>query len=101
MAAVAAGTINLFAIEQAPGAIAASGVLGTALGQARSVLTTYDARVTGKIVDLPGGELGFAVGADYRVEFLKQLSDRLSQNDTFGWDSATTLNPFADSGSSM
>jgi len=94
VAAVAAGQINLFAREQAAGAVAASGVLGTALGQARSILTTYDARVTGKLADLPGGELGFAVGADYRVEFLKQAADRLSQNDTFGWDSATTLNPF-------
>src|SRR4029077_10678413 len=27
-------------------------------------------------------------------EFLKQAADRLSQNDTFGWDSGTTLNPF-------
>lgn len=94
ISAVANGTINLFAINQAAGAIDSSGILGVALGQARSILTTYDGRVTGKLADLPGGELGFAVGADYRVEFLKQDSDRLSQNSTFGWDSATTLNPF-------
>lgn len=94
IAAVAAGQINLFARTQAPGAITASGVLGSAVGQARSILTTYDARVTGKLADLPGGELGFAVGADYRTEFLRQSADRLSQTPTFGWDSATTLDPF-------
>ena len=95
IAAVTAGQINLFAITQAPGAIAASNILGVALGQARSELTTYDVRINGKVADLPGGELGFAIGGDYRVESLRQDSDRLSQNATFGWDSATTLNPFA------
>lgn len=92
--AVAAGTINMFARQQAPGAIEAAGLLGAALGQATSELTTYDARLTGTAWHLPGGDLGFAVGGDYRVEFLKQDADRLSQTPTFGWDSATTLDPF-------
>lgn len=93
--AVAAGQLNYFAREQAPGAIEASGIFGTALGTSTSTLTTYDARVTGEIVDLPAGPLGFAAGVEYREETLDQTADRNSQTATFGWDSATTLDPFA------
>ena len=88
------GSINYFARQQAAGAVAASGLFGTALGTATSTLTTYDVRLVGKLADLPGGELGFAVGAEYRTETLNQTSDRNSQDATFGWDSATTLDPF-------
>ena len=88
------GSINYFAREQAPGAVAASGLFGTALGTAKSTLTTYDARLTGKLFDLPGGELGFAAGVEYRTETLDQTADRNSQSATFGWDSGTTLDPF-------
>ncbi len=88
------GSINYFARQQAPGAVAASGLFGTALGQADSTLTTYDARLVGKLADLPGGELGFAAGVEYRTESLDQTADRNSQAATFGWDSATTLDPF-------
>jgi hypothetical protein len=41
------------------------------------------------------GEVGFAVGVEKRTERLKQTSDRNSQAATFGWDSATTLDPFS------
>ncbi len=88
------GSINYFRRIQAPGAVATSGMFGTALGTATSTLTTYDARVFGKLADLPGGELGFAAGAEYRTETLNQTADRNSQANTFGWDSATTLDPF-------
>lgn len=88
------GSINYFRREQAAGAVAASGLFGTALGTAESTLTTYDARVTGKIFDLPAGEIGFAAGAEYRTETLDQTADRNSQSATFGWDSGTTLDPF-------
>ena len=88
------GSINYFRRIQATGAVAASGMFGTALGSATSTLTTYDARLTGKLVDLPGGELGFAAGVEYRSETLNQTADRNSQANTFGWDSATTLDPF-------
>jgi iron complex outermembrane receptor protein len=92
-AAVASGLLNMFARTQPAGAIEASGMFGTALGLAESTLENYDARVTGKLMDLPAGELGFAVGAEYRVETLRQTSDVFSQTATFGWDSATTLDP--------
>ena len=88
------GSINYFARQQAAGAVEASGLFGTALGTATSTLTTYDVRLVGKLADLPGGELGVAVGSEYRTETLNQTSDRNSQDATFGWDSATTLDPF-------
>lgn len=94
VAVVAAGDVNYFAREQAAGAVAASGMFGTALGTATSTLLTYDARVTGEIFDLPGGPLGFAAGVEYREETLNQTADRGSQSATFTWDSATTLDPF-------
>ncbi|HLP25908.1 MAG TPA: TonB-dependent receptor [Acidobacteriota bacterium] len=92
-AAVSSGLLNMFARTQAPGAIEASGMFGTALGLAETTLETYDGRVTGSLMDLPAGELGFAVGLESRVETLRQTSDVFSQTATFGWDSATTLDP--------
>jgi iron complex outermembrane receptor protein len=94
-AAVNAGVINMFARQQAAGVIEASGMFGTAIGLAQTTLESYDGRVTGKLMDLPAGELGFAVGAEHRVETLQQTSDVYSQTATFGWDSATTLDPTA------
>jgi iron complex outermembrane receptor protein len=95
IAAVADGTLNYFARNQPAGAIAASGMFGVALGQSVSELETYDARVHGTLWDLPAGQLGFAVGGEFRTEKLTQTADRNSQTATFGWDSATTLDPFS------
>jgi iron complex outermembrane recepter protein len=93
IAAVSSGALNMFARQQAPGAIAATGMFGTALGTAITTLETYDARVAGNLFTLPAGDLGFAVGGDFRTETLSQTADRNSQTATFGWDSATTLDP--------
>ncbi|MBI2512117.1 MAG: TonB-dependent receptor [Opitutae bacterium] len=93
-AAVASGLINLFARTQADGAIEESGILGTALGSAVSKLVTYDARVNGHLFALPAGDVQYAFGGDIRRESLSQTADRNSQTATFGWDSATTLDPF-------
>jgi iron complex outermembrane receptor protein len=95
LAAVTSGAINMFARQQAPGVVESTGMFGTAFGFARSTLENYDARITGKLMDLPAGELGFAVGAEHRVETLTQNSDVYSQSATFGWDSATTLDPLS------
>ena len=95
VAAVSGGVLNYFARNQAAGAVASSAMFGTALGQAISELATYDARVAGKIMDLPAGELGFAAGVESRTEKLTQTADRNSQGATFAWDSATTLDPFS------
>jgi iron complex outermembrane recepter protein len=94
VAAVSGGVLNYFARNQAPGAVEASGMFGEALGTAVSELISYDARVAGRAFDLPAGELGVAFGLEHRVEKLAQTADRNSQGDTFGWDTATTLDPF-------
>lgn len=94
-AAVTSGLINLFSRTQDDSAIAKSGILGTALGTAVSKLVTYDARVSGVLTALPGGDLQYAVGGDIRRETLSQTADRNSQTATFGWDSGTTLDPFS------
>lgn len=94
VAAVSSGLVNYTAREQAAGAVEASGMFGTALGSATSTLTTYDVRLVGEMFELPAGPVGFAVGAEYRTETLKQTADRGSQTLTFTWDSATTLDPF-------
>ena len=93
ISAVAAGTINMFARTQAPGAVDSSGMVGTALATAVTKLITYDAKVTGKLFTAPGGDVKIAVGVERRVQGLDDKSDVLSQANTFGWDSGTTVNP--------
>jgi iron complex outermembrane receptor protein len=97
IAAVADGTINVFARQQAAGAVEASGILGSAIANWISTLATYDARVTGKLFDLPGGPLGIAAGVELRKESLEATADVYSNTPTFGWDSGVTLDPFAHS----
>ncbi len=94
IAAVAAGSVNLFAVQQAPGAILNSGILGTAFGVFDSTLWTVDAHVTGTVATLPAGPVQLAVGGEYRHEALDANSDRNSQTASFGWDSGVTLDPF-------
>lgn len=94
VAAVSGGILNLFAYKQTPTALADAGIFGTALGIAESKLTTYDAKVYGKVFSLPAGDVSLAVGAEHRIETYSQNADRNSQAATFGWDSGTTLDPF-------
>ena len=96
-AAIAQGLLDLSARDQAPGAIQGSGIFGTAWGKAHSTLTTGDARVSGEVLDLPGGPVGFALGAEYRVESLHQDADINSQTATFNWDSGVEIDPFRQS----
>jgi len=93
-AAIANGLLDLAARQQAPGAIDASGIYGTAWSNASSILTTGDARVTGEIFDLPAGPVGFAVGTEYRVESLNLDSDPNSHSATLNWDSGVAIDPF-------
>lgn len=95
VAAVSGGILNYFARNQAAGAVASSGMFGVALGKATATLESYDGRVSGKLMDLPAGEVGVAFGMESRTEKLNQTADRNSQSDTFAWDSATTLDPFS------
>lgn len=95
--AIAQGLLALDAREQAPGAIEASGIFGTAWGKAHSTLATADARVSGDVFDLPAGPVGFAVGTEFRAESLKQDADVNSLPDTYNWASAPVIYPFHES----
>ena len=96
-AAVAAGTIDMFARRQAPGAIEQSGILGTSTGSFDSRLVGADARVFGTLTELPAGPLDLAVGVETRHESLSGASDPRSQPDAsgnIGWLGADSLPPF-------
>lgn len=96
--ALASGLINLFAIQQAPGAVDASGIVGTATGTFVSTLSNYDFKVHGKVFDLPAGSLDLAAGGEVRQEALSAVADPLSVispvTGALGWNGATTLTPF-------
>jgi len=97
-AAVASGLINLFAHDQAPGAIAASGAIGTASSSYKSTLTGGDFRTVGHLADLAAGSLDLALGGEYREESLSGNADPLSIPDAFGeigWTGGSSLSPFS------
>lgn len=96
-AALADGQINPFAVTQAPGAF--NGVVGTAFVNMISTMNEWDAKVTGTPFTLPGGKLGFAVGAQYVLETLSAVPDvnslPNSSGTTQGWSNATTFQQFS------
>ena len=96
-AGVADGSINPFAITQGPGAL--DGVLGTAFVNMVSTLESYDAKVYGTLIDLPGGPLGFAIGGSYLREGLSAVPDAGSLANSVGasqgWEYAYTFNSFS------
>jgi iron complex outermembrane recepter protein len=85
--------LNLFAYNQAAGAVANSGIFGTAFGNFETSLYTYDALFTGKPYALPGGDIEFALGAQLRREGLGANADINSLPATFDWASGTTISP--------
>lgn len=96
-AGIADGTINPFAITQAPGAL--DGVLGTAFVSMVSTLESFDAKVYGTVIDLPGGPLGFALGGSYLREGLSAVPDMgslaNSVGESQGWEYAYTFDDFS------
>jgi iron complex outermembrane receptor protein len=97
-AAIASGLINLFAREQAPGAIAASGAVGTGTSAFESTLTGGDFRTVGHLADLPAGPLDIALGGEFREESLTGKADALSIPDALGkigWNGGSSLSPFS------
>ncbi|MDX2111939.1 MAG: TonB-dependent receptor plug domain-containing protein [Verrucomicrobiota bacterium] len=88
--------INFFAREQAPGAVNASGSVGTASSDFTSRLTTFDAVVRGSAFEIPMGDIQFAVGAEHRRELLIGTADLNSIPDSDGvikWVGATSVQP--------
>lgn len=107
-AAIDANKINLFARDQAPGAIETNNVLGTATSSDRSTLKSWDGRLVGEIPSfLPSGPVGYAVGAEYRKETLSGNPDPNAATivdptsplygQPFNWDGATSADKFASS----
>ena len=93
IAAVAAGTIALFAREQPPGAT--DSLFGEAMGKFTSKLTSWDFKFVGTdVLHAPGGGVNMAVGVEARQESLSATSDIDSQSATFAYDQGTTIDPF-------
>jgi iron complex outermembrane receptor protein len=96
--AFADGSINPFAIVQAPGALPGD-VVGTAYFNGVSSLNDFNAKIFGDLFDLPGGKFGYSAGVEYYSEGLSANVDQNSLPDpdtgtTVGWSNATSLQPF-------
>ncbi|HEY9153773.1 MAG TPA: TonB-dependent receptor [Opitutaceae bacterium] len=88
-AALAAGTINPFAVKQDPAALAT--VLGTGTMTGTSTLGMGDFVFTGKPFDLPAGPFSFAVGTQYMRETLSASADANTTNR--GWIDSPSILP--------
>ncbi len=91
IAAFAAGTLNPFALTQAPGVLPGS-ILGTAYVNYVSTLNSYDAVIRGSLFDLPAGKFKVAVGGSILRENLSAVPDLNSATD--GWVDSPTVLPF-------
>lgn len=95
-AALADGQINPFARVQAAGAF--NGVIGTAFVNALDTTNQFGFKFDGTPFSIPGGDLGFAVGAEYTRETLSAIPDinslPNSTGTTQGWSNATTFQQF-------
>lgn len=95
-AAIADGSLNPFAINQAAGVLPGN-ILGTAFANMLSTLNVFDVKLSGTPFDLPAGKLGFAVGGSYQRQALQAQPDVNSipdANGNIGWAGATSLQPF-------
>jgi len=107
LAAVDSGLINLFAVNQAPGALEQSGIFGAPWQINKSALTTLDFRINGTIKNsLPAGPLQFAAGAEARRERLSGRTDPGSKaitdvtspyfGETAAWENLRAYGPLDD-----
>lgn len=60
-------------------------IIGDQVIDAKSSLTVVDAVFSTTFLELPGGEIGVAFGAQYRDEFLSQDFDSISNGDGFSF----------------
>ncbi len=91
ISAFAAGTLNPFAVNQAPGVLPGS-ILGAAFVDYLSTLNSYDGLLRGALLELPGGKVRFAVGGSLTRENLSAEPDLNSA--TNGWVDSPTILPF-------
>lgn len=95
--ALADGTVNPFAYNQGTGVLPGT-IVGTAFMNALSTLNSFDAKISGTPFTVPGGQLGFAIGASYTREALSANADANSipdANGNIGWAGGTSLQPFS------
>ena len=97
-AALAAGTINPFAYNQAAGS-PLSNVIGTKTNNMLSTLGSVDVLFRGTPLELPNGKLSFAVGASHTRETLAANPDAVSEAiepglSIAGWLNSESLSPF-------
>jgi iron complex outermembrane receptor protein len=90
IAAFVAGTVNPFAINQAPGAL--DSVIGTAFVNYLSTNNTFDALLRGALFELPAGKLRFAAGASLSRQSLSAVPDLNTANNL--WIDSPTILPF-------
>ncbi len=90
IAAFADGTINPFAITQAPGAL--DGIVGTGFVNFISTLNNFDATVNGALFELPAGKVDVAVGGEFMREGLTAVPDNNTANGL--WIDSPTILPF-------
>ena len=84
------GTLNPFAINQAPGVLPGN-LLGTAYVDGINDLTTAEFIFRGSPFDLPAGKLSFALGVSYSREVMNAIADQNSE--TNGWIDAPSIEP--------
>ncbi len=73
-------------------------VFGTSQSDLASKLAAFDAKVSGRIFELPGGEVGMAIGIDKKKERLSGTPDansRLTGPGSQLWLGATFFDPFS------
>ncbi|HUJ42490.1 MAG TPA: TonB-dependent receptor plug domain-containing protein [Opitutaceae bacterium] len=97
-AALAAGTINPFAYNQAAGSLPGN-IIGTKTDRMMSTLGSVDFLFRGTPLELPNGKLSFAIGASRTRETLKSTPDAVSQPiapglSIAGWLNSQSLSPF-------
>jgi iron complex outermembrane receptor protein len=88
--AFASGTVNPFAITQAPGAL--NSVVGTAFVNYISTNNTFDALLRGVLFDLPAGQVKFAAGAEFSRQNLTAVPDINTASNL--WIDSPTILPF-------
>jgi iron complex outermembrane receptor protein len=84
------GTVNPFAINQAPGSL--NSVVGTAFVNYTSTNNTFDALLRGVLFELPGGDVKFAAGAEFSRQNLTAVPDINTASDL--WIDSPTILPF-------
>jgi iron complex outermembrane receptor protein len=91
IAAFVSGTVNPFAINQAPGAL--DGILGTAFVNYVSTNNSFDALLRGSLFDLPAGTVKFAAGFQFSRQNLTAVPDNNTANNL--WIDSPTIVPFS------